>query len=70
MFVGKIAAKLNLEDRAAHWKSVSNTMHKEIMEKAWNPELKCLVSVWGGNEVDPYLLYLTGKSIIDLLKIN
>ena len=56
--LAKIAHRLDLPDRATHWRRLANQMHSEIAERAWNPTLNRFTSSWDGEEADASLLLL------------
>jgi GH15 family glucan-1,4-alpha-glucosidase len=53
-----IAHQVGLPERAAFWSEHARTIHHEICEKAWNPELKSFVSTFGGDRLDASLLLI------------
>jgi len=56
--LAKIAARLNLADRAEHWGRAAERMHAEICEATWNPALGRFAATWGGDGADASLLLL------------
>lgn len=56
--LSKIAAALELPDRAAYWRDEAGRIGDVILEKAWNEELGSFVSAFDGSEVDASLLLL------------
>ena len=56
--LARIAARLDLLDRAAFWRREAARIHHFICERAWNPELETFVSTVDGNGLDASLLRL------------
>ena len=56
--LAKIAARLGLPSRAAHWARAARHIHREISAGAWNPRLNSFTSSFGGSAVDAVLLLL------------
>lgn len=56
--LAKIAARLGLADRAAHWRAQADTIHRETSARAWNPASGRFAAVWDGDAVDASLLLL------------
>jgi GH15 family glucan-1,4-alpha-glucosidase len=56
--LARIAARLELDDRAQHWRRHADAMHAAICERAWNPELNSFVESFGGRDLDASLLLL------------
>jgi len=54
----KISVRLGLDDRAKYWQENADKIHSVIVERAWNSELKSFAKIWGGKEVDAFLLHL------------
>lgn len=53
-----IAEHLGLPDRASYWSAHAQTIHAEICARAWNEELGCFVSTFGGRHLDASLLLM------------
>jgi len=56
--LAKISQHINLADRAKYWRDHANAMHAVILEKSWNTDSKSFSKIWGGKEVDVFLLLL------------
>lgn len=56
--LASIARQIGLPERAAFWEAHAQTMHREICESAWNPELNSFVSTFGGDRLDASLLLM------------
>jgi len=54
----KIAHRLGLEDRAAHWQREADRMHGRICAQAWDRDLGSFTDSWGSGTVDASLLLL------------
>jgi GH15 family glucan-1,4-alpha-glucosidase len=56
--LARIATHLKLEDRATHWRTMSDRMKKEIERHAWNAKLGRFTESFGNQDVDASLLLL------------
>lgn len=56
--LAKIAAKLQIEQRAAYWRARADAMHAAICEQAWNDEINSFAESFGGQDLDASLLLL------------
>ncbi len=56
--LARIAARLGLDDRHAHWRSQAERLHALIDEHAWNDELGHYVDAFDGDHLDASLLLL------------
>ncbi len=56
--LSKIAARIGLANRAAHWRSRAAVIHSAICARAWNPRLGSFVSTFDGDSLDASLLLL------------
>lgn len=56
--LARIAAKLGLGSRAAHWRQRAVLIHAGIVERAWNGDMKSFVSSFGGADLDASLLLM------------
>ncbi len=63
--LARIAARLDLDDRSAHWRQHADAMHEEICAQAWNPELNSFVESFGGRDLDASLLLLQQLGFVD-----
>lgn len=63
--LAKIAWRIGLGDRAACWRREADRMHAIICERAWNQDLGCFVSTFGGREMDATLLLLHEVDFLD-----
>lgn len=62
-----IARHLGLGDRAKMWAEHAEKIHREICDKAWNPELGCFVATFGGDQLDASLLLMAEFQFLDPL---
>jgi GH15 family glucan-1,4-alpha-glucosidase len=56
--LAKIARHIGQTDRAIYWRREADRLHSIICERAWNAELGCFASTFGGAELDATLLLL------------
>lgn len=56
--LAKIAARLELSDRAAYWSELAQSMREEILERSWRPQVNSIVATFDGEDVDAALLLL------------
>ncbi len=63
--LSRIAAVINIEDRAVFWKEKAENLKKAIIDRAWNAEMNSFVSIFDGNELDPSLLTMHEVGFID-----
>jgi GH15 family glucan-1,4-alpha-glucosidase len=54
--LARIAAHLGLAERAAHWRGVADSIHREISAEAWNDEVGAFTEAFGRPELDASLL--------------
>lgn len=60
-----IGRRLGLEERAQMWAEHAEKIHREICDKAWNPELGCFVATFGGDQLDASLLLMAEFQFLD-----
>lgn len=56
--LARIAARLGLAERAAHWREQAQQMHDVISQRAWNAKRGAFVSTFDGEAMDATLLLL------------
>jgi GH15 family glucan-1,4-alpha-glucosidase len=56
--LARIATRLDLADRAAHWQGAAKRIHAVISERAWNWKRSCFAATFEGATVDASLLLL------------
>ena len=54
--LAKIAGRLGLPARAAHWRDCADRMHAAISERGWNPRKQAFTGAFGGEALDASLL--------------
>ncbi|MFQ5775237.1 MAG: glycoside hydrolase family 15 protein [Kiloniellaceae bacterium] len=57
--LAKIAGRLRLPDREAHWRGHADSIRAAILKKGWNPEVGSFVESFGGKHVDASLLLMS-----------
>jgi GH15 family glucan-1,4-alpha-glucosidase len=63
--LSRIAAKLELTERASFWRKHANAMRDEILARAWNPAKQSFVSSFGGEDLDATCLLLADLGFIE-----
>ena len=63
--LGRIAARLGLEERATYWLGHAGNMHETIGQRAWNKGRGCFVSTFDGEAMDASLLLLAEVGFLD-----
>ena len=63
--LAKIAQRLELPDRALHWRTHADRMQAEILEKSWSPKRQAFAESFGGNELDASVLLMCEVGLID-----
>lgn len=56
--LAKIAARLQLPDRARYWQEHAERIHAVILARAWNPRRRCFSATFDGDALDASLLLL------------
>ncbi len=56
--LARIAARLDLTERHAHWTERANAIHAAICAQAWNAEINSFAESFGGRDLDASLLLL------------
>jgi GH15 family glucan-1,4-alpha-glucosidase len=56
--LAKIATRLALRDRAHHWRSKADRIHRVICERAWNPRRRSFTAAFEDERLDASLLLL------------
>jgi GH15 family glucan-1,4-alpha-glucosidase len=56
--LAKIGARLGRVDRARHWRSLADRMHRGICERAWSERRASFVATFDGEGLDASLLLL------------
>jgi GH15 family glucan-1,4-alpha-glucosidase len=63
--LARIAAHLQLADRAAHWRGQADRIHTVISERAWSARRNAFASTFGGEAMDASLLLLAELDFLD-----
>ena len=63
--LARIADRLGLAERAAHWLAQSRQMHDGISRRAWSESRGAFVSTFGGDAMDASLLLLAEVGFLD-----
>jgi GH15 family glucan-1,4-alpha-glucosidase len=63
--LARIADRLGLRERAAHWDSIAVKMREAILERAWNPAIESFSATLDGDTLDASLLRLNDVGFID-----
>ncbi|WP_245419576.1 glycoside hydrolase family 15 protein [Phyllobacterium salinisoli] len=62
--LSRIAAKLGIEDRAAHWRQVANAIREETLARSWNSDRGYFASAFEGEDLDACLLLMPEIGIV------
>jgi GH15 family glucan-1,4-alpha-glucosidase len=62
--LARIAAQLQIADRAAFWRSSADSMREEILARAWSHDKQAFTSGFGGNDLDATALLLPDLGFI------
>jgi GH15 family glucan-1,4-alpha-glucosidase len=63
--LARIAHQLGLKDRADFWRFEADSMHEQIIERAWNEDLQSFVEPLDGDDLDASLLLLHEVGFVD-----
>jgi GH15 family glucan-1,4-alpha-glucosidase len=63
--LARIAAHLQLAERAAHWRGQADRIHAVICERAWSASRNAFASTFGGEAMDASLLLLAELDFLD-----
>jgi len=62
----RIATRLQLPERAAHWRQAAQRIHAVVCERAWNWRRSCFTATFDGSTVDASLLLLAEVGFLDV----
>jgi GH15 family glucan-1,4-alpha-glucosidase len=62
--LARIAARLGLVDRAAHWRGHAHVLREHILARAWNPAVGAFTSSYGSADLDATALLLPELGIV------
>jgi GH15 family glucan-1,4-alpha-glucosidase len=65
--LAKIAAQLDLVDRAAYWAAHADKIHEGILSRAWNAELNSFTTTFDGEDTDASLLLMASLGFIEAM---
>src|SRR3546814_15735387 len=63
--LARIATKLCLEDRVAHWRKYADTIRERVLAESWNEERGYFADAYGGERLDASLLLLADLGFIE-----
>ena len=63
--LSRIAAHLGFDDRATHWRAITDEMREEIFRRAWDEKQQSFTGSFGRPEVDASLLTMHALGFID-----
>jgi GH15 family glucan-1,4-alpha-glucosidase len=63
--LGAIAARLGLDDRAAHWNGIADDVHKVLLDRAWNEKRQAFTGAFGSDDLDASVLLLPELGLIE-----
>jgi len=63
--LARIAARLGLADRAAHWRGHAQVLREHILARAWNPAVDAFTSSYGSADLDATALLLPELGIVE-----
>lgn len=64
--LGRIAGRLGLPERAAHWQGQARQIHDTVSRRAWNSTRGAFVSTFEGDAMDASLLLLAEVGFLDV----
>ncbi len=62
--LSRIATRLALPEKAAHWARQAHTIREHVLKESWNPERRAFCSTFGGAEVDATALLLPSLGLV------
>ncbi len=62
--LARIAARLALPDRAAHWRKLADELRGNILERAWNAKLNCYAGHLDSDHIDASSLLLAEIGLV------
>jgi GH15 family glucan-1,4-alpha-glucosidase len=62
--LARIAARLQLDSRAAYWRTRAEKVRADFLERAWNPALNAFTSSFGGDALDSTTLLLPELGLV------
>ncbi|MNU99121.1 Trehalase [compost metagenome] len=65
--LSKIANRLQLPERATHWRERADTIQQRVLARGWNPLRGHFTDTWDGQHLDASLLLLADIGFIDAM---
>ncbi|KRG62324.1 glucoamylase [Stenotrophomonas humi] len=65
--LAKIAIRLQLHDRATHWRERADAIQQRVLARGWNPLRGHFTDTWDGQHLDASLLLLADIGFIDAM---
>lgn len=62
--LAKIAARLELTERASYWRARADEIHARVIEHSWNETLEHFTDTFGGERLDASLLLLSDVGFV------
>ena len=62
--LGRIAERLNLQDRKLYWSEAADRIRVQILERAWSEKRKSFVATFDGEDLDASLLLMHDIGIV------
>ena len=61
-----IANRLGLADRVSYWNAKADPLHRELLERAWNPKRKAFTAAFGSDDLDASVLLLPDLGVCEV----
>jgi GH15 family glucan-1,4-alpha-glucosidase len=61
-----IANRLGLADRVAYWTGKADPLHRELLERAWNPKRQAFTAAFGSDDLDASVLLLPDLGVCEV----
>ena len=65
--LARVAGRLGLGDREAHWRGQADVMRTRILEAAWHPEVRAFTGAFGHPALDASVLLLAELGFVEAL---
>ncbi len=63
--LARIARRLGLDDRAAHWETRANEIREVVLREAWNEKRRAFTGAFGGEDLDASVLLMAEIGFLD-----
>jgi GH15 family glucan-1,4-alpha-glucosidase len=60
-----IADRLGLAERVGYWNAKADALHRELLERAWNPKRQAFTAAFGAEDLDASVLLLPDLGVCD-----